>query len=192
MSKTRTFVAIAASSEIRSRAKAAISQLRSSDDHMKWVDLENMHWTLQFLGDVGDVEVAEVCHRVAQIAEQHKPFPLVASGLGAFPSIDRPRAVWLGAEQGADGLCTLQDAVEEGMADLGFRGERRRYIPHITLGRIGRGSHGSAELSQQVDTMANFDGGTMVVDQVRVYGSEMERKGPTYHVLSRASLSGRG
>ena len=166
MSKTRTFVAVAASPELRSHAKQAIAQLRSTTDRVKWVAPENLHWTLQFLGDVEDIELAAVCRKVAQVAEQHEPFPLVAQGVDAFPKVDRPRAVWIGAEQGADALFNLQDAIEDALADLGFRGERRRYVPHLTLGRVRQGSHGGEQLSEQIRTMSDFEAGEMFVDQV--------------------------
>lgn len=192
MSKTRTFVAVAASSDVRERAQKAISQLSRFADNINWVVPKNLHWTLQFLGDVDDIELAEVCRQVGKVAEQQEPFSLVAQGIGAFPSVDRPRALWLGADQGAEALCALQDAIEESLAEIGFRGERRRYVPHLTLGRVGRGSHGGAELAKQVGTMADFEGGSMQVERVGVFGSELERTGPTYHVISRASLKGDG
>ncbi len=192
MSKTRTFVAIAASPEVRQRAQKAIARLRSSADNVKWVAPENMHWTMQFLGDVNDIELADVCRQVALVAKQQEPFQIVASGVGAFPSVDRPRALWLGAAQGAEALCTLQDAIEDSLSELGFRGERRRFVPHLTLGRVGSGSHGGANLAEQVRLMANFDGGAMLVKQVTVFSSELEREGPTHHVLSRALLGTSG
>jgi len=192
MSKTRTFVAVAASSDVRECAQKAIGRLSRFADNVKWVVPENLHWTLQFLGDVDDIGLAEVCRQVGKVAERLEPFVLEAKGLGAFPSIDRPRALWLGADQGAEALCALQDAIEESLAEIGFRGERRRYVPHLTLGRVGSGSHGGAELAKQVGLLEDFEAGSMLVDQVTVYGSELERGGPTYHVLSRAALLGGG
>ena len=190
MSKTRTFVAIAASPEVREHALQVISLLRASADNVKWVAPENLHWTLQFLGDIGDAEIAEVCRQVASVAEQTEPFALEAKGVGAFPKVERPRALWLGAGQGCSELCQLQDRIEESLAELGFRAERRRFVPHLTLGRIGRGSHGGSQLVEQLQSLSDYIGGSMLVDQVTVYSSELEREGPTYHVLAHANLGG--
>ena len=87
-------------------------------------------------------------------------------------------------------MCQLQAELEDRLAELGFRGEIRRFVPHLTLGRLGRGSHGGQALADRVVQMADFDGGIMGVDEVTVFGSVLERKGPTYHVLSRAPLAG--
>lgn len=190
MSKTRTFVAVAASEDLRERAQAAIATLRSAVDNIKWVSPENLHWTLQFLGDISDSEIADVCRLVAKVASRFEPFPLTAEGIGAFPSVDRPRALWLGAGQGGEDLCVLQRSIEEALAELGFRGERRRFVPHLTIGRVGRGSHGGTRLAEQVVALADFEGGAMIVEELTVFASRLERKGPAYHVLSHAPLAG--
>ena len=53
---------------------------------------------------------------------------------------------------------------------------------------LGRGGPGGQVLAERVSRMAGFGGGIMGVDEVAVFGSVLERKGPTYHVLSRAAL----
>jgi len=189
-SRTRTFVAIEAVDEVHSRALQAIDQLSGDAENVKWVIPDNLHWTLQFLGDISDEQMAEACRIVGRVAARHEPFPLIATGIGAFPKVDRPRTLWLGAGQGSDQLCQLQAELEEGLYELGFRGENRRFVPHLTLGRISRGSHGGLSLTEQVLRMTDYDGGAMEVDEVKVYASMLERGGPTYHVLSRAPLSG--
>jgi 2'-5' RNA ligase len=189
-SKTRTFIAIEANDEVRVRALQAIDRLSRDAENVKWVAPDNLHWTLQFLGDISYEQMAEACRIVGKVAARHKPFVLTATGVGAFPKIDRPRTLWLGAGQGGDQLCTLQSVLEEGLAELGFRGENRRYVPHLTLGRLARGSHGGQALAAGVAELSNFEGGAMEVDEVTVFASVLEREGPTYHVLSHAPLGG--
>jgi len=190
--KTRTFVAVAASSEVRGRAGQAIDRLRTIAENVKWVAQENLHWTLQFLGDVDDAELVEVCRRVVDTAARHKPFFLSGEGVSAFPTSSRPRTLWLGAGQGSDALCELQSAIEQSLAELGFRGERRKFVPHLTLGRVGRGSHGGQPLAARLAELAAFEGGAMSVEEVTVFASQLERDGPTYLTLARAPLSGLG
>jgi len=192
MSKTRTFIAVPASDEVYAQALAAIHLLRPHTDNVRWVVPDNLHWTLQFLGDVDDTDVYAICREVNRGAAGLVPFQLSVLSVNAFPSIEKPRTLWLGAGQGSDILCQLQDNVEERMAKLGFRPERQRFTPHLTIGRVQQGSHGGAALSEQLTKLANFDGGLMEVDEVIVYGSELSREGPTYHVLGRAPLADGG
>ena len=188
MPKTRTFIAVVAEGEVHGAALHAIDRLRTAAENVKWVAASNLHWTLQFLGDLDDVEVAEVCLRVVRTAAQREPFLLAAHGVGAFPKVERPRTLWLGAGAGSEAFCELQAAIETSLADLGFRGERRQFVPHLTLGRVGRGSHGGAELSARLSKLADFDGGAMEICEVAVFASELHRDGPEYHVLATAPL----
>lgn len=188
MSKTRTFIAIEAVDEVHSSALKVIDRLQSATDNVKWVAPDNLHWTMQFLGDLSDVEMAEVCLRTVRAAKRHEGFTIEARGVGAFPTIRHPRALWLGVGQGSEKFCELQADVEASLESLGFRAERRQFVPHLTIGRVGAGSHGGSLLAERLEALADFNGGAMGVDAVTVYASELSREGPTYHVLARAPL----
>ncbi len=190
MSTTRTFIAIPANDELYARALATIDELRPLTDNVRWVAPDNLHWTLQFLGEVEDVTLYEICRDVARVCDSTEPFELSGLVVSAFPNIEKPRTIWLGAGEGGAELRQLQDGIEDRMAKLGFRPERRKYTPHLTIGRVHQGSHGGAALSGRLAELTDFDGGMMEVDEVIVYGSELSRDGPTYHVIGRAPLAG--
>ncbi|MGI9429806.1 MAG: RNA 2',3'-cyclic phosphodiesterase [Bythopirellula sp.] len=190
MATTRTFIAIEANDSVYAQSLAAIELLRPLTDNVRWVAPDQLHWTLQFLGDVEDTEIYTVCRNVSQVAMGFENFELSGLALRAFPSIEKPRTIWLGAGEGSDTLCALQDHVEGRMADLGFRPDRQRFTPHLTLGRVQRGSHGGAALSAKLADLADFDGGAMEVDEVIIFGSELTRDGPIYHVQGRSALAG--
>jgi len=189
MSKSRIFISVTISKEMRQYAKQAIGILRPLTDNIKWVSPENLHWTLQFLGEVDDTELHAVCRRVDKAAAEQELFSLSSRGVGAFPSIDQPRTLWLGAEEGRDQLLRLQDKIEAAMADLGFRPERKNFVPHLTLGRIVSGRHAGNQLAERLAKMTDFEGGITTVDQVTVFASESSRDGSTYHIVSRAPLA---
>ena len=187
MPKTRTFIAVEALDEVQSSALGVIDRLRGATDGVRWVEPDNLHWTLQFLGDLDDREMAEVCLRTVRIAAKHEAFELEAHGVGAFPSIQKPRTLWLGAGRGADKFCALQADVERLLNELGFRGENRAFTPHLTIGRTS-GAAGTL-LSDRLAKLADLDGGLMSVDEVIVFASELGRAGPEYSVLARAPLA---
>lgn len=189
MSTTRTFIAIPAEDEVYAKALAAMELLRPLTKNVRWVPPDNLHWTLQFLGEVDETDSYAVWREVARVAEQTSSFDLSALAVSAFPSIEKPRTIWLGAGEGSDALCQLQDAIEDRMAKLGYKPERRRYTPHLTLGRVNQGSHAGEALSERLACLTDFDGGVMAVDEVNVYGSELTHEGPEYHVIGRASLA---
>jgi 2'-5' RNA ligase len=125
---------------------------------------------------------------VAEAALEHEPFELTLCGAGAFPAADRPRTLWLGVGEGRDAIIALQSSIERALEPLGFRGEARRYTPHLTIGRPGRGEPPRA-LANELATMADLQAGTMLVDEVVVYSSELTREGPVYEPLGFAPLA---
>jgi 2'-5' RNA ligase len=188
MPKTRTFIAVEALDAVHTAALAAIDRLRSAAEGVRWVEPQNLHWTIQFLGDLDDREMAEVCLRTVRAAAEHEPFELAAFGVGAFPSIQRPRTLWLGAGEGAAEFIDLQATIENSLRDLGFRGEGRAFVPHLTIGRTSRGPSGGLVLAERLARLADFDGGVMSVDEVIVFASELGRDGPEYSILAKAPL----
>jgi 2'-5' RNA ligase len=184
----RTFIAIAASPETRAAARKLVDQLRLVAGEVKWVAPENLHWTLQFLGEIETLEVPSLCAAVSAAASEIPAFDLEARGAGAFPAADRPRTLWLGAGAGAQAMVALHAAIQKKLDKLGYRGERRRFVPHITLGRAGRKGQ-PRSLVRELANLAEFDGGSMLIDEVTVFTSTLGPEGPTYDPLAHAHLA---
>ena len=186
----RTFVAVEITESVRKRAGDAIAKLSGSTASVRWVEAEQMHWTLAFLGDVRMDDVPNVCRAVQRGAEQVAAFSLHAAGIGAFPNAERPRTIWLGATHGSAEMIALHDAIEAELDKLGFRGERRKYTPHLTLGRVRRSAANDiAQLGTLVEEHAAFDAGTLRVDRVVVFASRLSRSGPSYDELGHVTLA---
>jgi 2'-5' RNA ligase len=192
MEKTvRAFVAVETSSDIRGKARRLIADLAATTANVKWVDPDNLHFTLKFLGDVPLLEVHAICTAVAEAVGDLPPFDVLARGAGAFPTLERPRTLWLGVDEGADAMRELHDAVERGLAPYGFRHEQRRFRPHLTLGRVRNSSGaGIVDLAQRLAAHGEFAGGSTDVCEVVVFASDLGRNGPRYEPLSHARLNG--
>ncbi len=189
MPKTRTFIAVDAIDGVQVAALTAIDRLRSATDDIKWTEPDNLHWTMQFLGDLTDQELAEVCLRTTRAAAKHEAFEVSGHGVSALPSLQKPRTIWLGAGQGGDKLAALHETIDEALLSLGFRRDSRQFTPHVTLGRVGRTGHAGPVVVERLAKLADFDGGVMEVDEVIVYASDLTREGPSYTVLARAPLA---
>jgi 2'-5' RNA ligase len=191
MPTLRTFIAVEISRDVRVKTDKLVGLLTRAPATVNWVEPENRHWTLQFLGDVDVNQTHAVCKAVAAATEGIDPFELQAVGAGAFPDAARPRTLWIGAGQGRDQIIALQEAVEEALSELGFAPERRPYQPHLTLGRAQLRQGGLDELREQIEQQAEFDAGASTVKQAVIFSSERGRDGPVYHVLGRAPLGGK-
>ncbi len=188
MARLRTFVAVELSKELRARCVALQETLARAGADVKWVEPENIHVTLLFLGEVEDRTVADVCRAVALVAGRHEGFPLAVETVGCFPNPRRPRVVWAGVGAGSAELVGLHDALETPLLDLGcYRREERQYTPHITLGRV-RGEQQTDRLAAALAKKADWQAGTVDVKELLVLSSELRREGPTYTVLGRGKL----
>jgi RNA 2',3'-cyclic 3'-phosphodiesterase len=187
MPMTRTFIAVEVADGVRSRAAELISCLRG-EGKVSWVAPSNMHITLKFLGDQPDEAVAAICQAVREGAASVDPFEFCCQGAGAFPSIQRPRTLWLGVSEGLAEFRQLHAAIDESLARRRFPKDRQQFRPHLTLGRVRSAGPQVAPLSDALQAYQDFDGGRTAVDEVTVFASQLAPSGPTYDVLARAPL----
>ena len=140
----RLFVAINFPADVRDALYGATQPLRDAAPRgVGWLKPEGIHLTLKFLGDVDEARVGTVVELLAAVAARHAPVRIVVGGVGAFPSLARPRVVWVGVEA-TPRLELLQHDVESACATLGFEVEGRAFRPHVTLGRVRPRADGGA------------------------------------------------
>lgn len=117
------------------------------------VESAPIHFTLSFLGDVADEDGAGGGRIASALASvRFGAFSAAISGVGAFPSASRPRAVWVGAdEEGGRRLSGLAASVRAALAPLGLSrgggggGGEKRFRAHATISRAGRKEGGLSE-----------------------------------------------
>lgn len=133
----RLFVAITPPHELRTPLLQARGLLRRRlpPQSVKWMEPDQMHLTLRFLGDVPVAEVDDVLRAVTRVAAGMQPFDLTLEGLGAFPPDRVPRVLWVGMSGALDALAALHAAMLAATAPWGVR-EERPFHGHLTLGRV--------------------------------------------------------
>lgn len=132
----RTFIAVELSKGTISELKRVISELNISGANIKWIKPDTLHLTLKFLGDIPEEMVPVISRKLKQLAEETDPFDLSIKGIGVFPEWRNARVIWVGIEKGAEELSALASRVEEAMASAGFPRDKRKFLPHITVGRM--------------------------------------------------------
>lgn len=128
----RTFVAI----EIND--KNLLEQIQKMQSKLeinaKPVSLENMHFTLFFLGEI----TSEMSEKIKQILNSivFSSFQITFSKIGVFPKPKFPRIIWIGIdEKGAKQLNLIAREVQEKLSALGFK-QDKPFKPHVTIFRI--------------------------------------------------------
>lgn len=188
MARLRTFIAVDPGKAIRDKAQALQEVLGRASPDVKWVEHDNLHVTLLFLGEVDDRIVPSVCRVVGECSAEQSSFTMAVEGVGCFPNARRPRTLWVGITDGSQELCALHDALEGPLLDLGcYRREERKYTPHLTIGRV-KTDRPSDQLGVAIARQSAWHAGVIPVREVLVLSSELRPQGPVYSVLSRAKL----
>ncbi len=186
--RLRTFIAVDLGKPLRDRLVALQESLARGGAEVKWVEVENLHVTLLFLGEVDERELPPLCRAVSVVCGRHDRFDLGLQTVGCFPNPRRPRVVWAGVGAGAPELVALHDSLEPPLLELGcYRREERQYTPHVTLGRV-KSDRSADLLAAALTRQAKWRGGEVEVRELLVMSSQLTRGGPEYTVLSRGKL----
>ncbi len=173
----RLFVAIPVTEPARSEVLALLERLRQTGWPVRWVGSEGLHVTLKFFGEVAPDRLEVIAEAIRIAGQGTGQFPLRLDELGAFPSRQRPRILYVGLEAPA-ALELLQDRIERGGEALGFPPEGKPFHPHLTLGRLREGQKYPPRALDDVGgwyEQLSFTG-----DQVILYESILTPHGPRY------------
>jgi 2'-5' RNA ligase len=142
----RLFTAI----EVPKQIGMMLSSLRGGIHGARWIDPENYHLTLRFIGDIDE----RTAHEVADMLDlvERPSFTLTLSGLDHFGG-RKPRAIF-GAVQPSPALVELQAEHERMMQRIGLPAEGRRFTPHVTLARLRNSNPG--EVAGYLSARGNF------------------------------------
>lgn len=124
----RLFTALEIPDDIARRLEG----LQQGIEHARWIERENFHITLRFIGDIPEDVAADV--DVALESVPFEPFEIELEGVGEFGGA-KPHALWAGVKL-TEPLKRLQARHESAMRRVGLPPETRKYTPHVTLARL--------------------------------------------------------
>ena len=154
----------------------------------KWTKKDNLHITLEFLGDLTDVEIGEVCLVVKEVAKMHKPFDINLNKIVyGPPNKNPPRLVWANGEK-SEWLTDLKEDLQNALLDkISFKPEGKNFIVHITLARILEMEFRNFDLDERPEINEDIDL-IFTVESIEVMESELKRGGPQYTILESHQL----
>jgi 2'-5' RNA ligase len=187
----RLFLAIPIAPDILKALETGIESLRETRAPVRWVRPEGMHLTVKFLGDTDRKKVGPLIQAVGEVCREVEPFPMSLSGIGAYPNMRRPRVVWAGVEELSGTLMRLAEDVEDACARMGWPREKRKFSPHVTVGRV-KGKINISRLAQAVGKMEEELWGKQVVESLVLYSSELKPGGAMYEKIRVFQLGKHG
>lgn len=181
----RLFIAINPPEAVRRLIHDGTASLRDAGLPARWVDTDQIHLTLKFLGEVREQRLPSLEEALREAASGSSPFELGLRGIGAFPSLRRPRVIWLGVEATLP-LRALKHDIEHAYAQLGIARESRAFHPHFTLGRArDRAQAGELRALERLAGAVEVRGG-FEVEAVDLVRSRLGPGGARYSVEASA------
>ena len=178
----RCFIAIEIPETIKKSIADIIESLKKSGSDVKWVSDENIHITLQFLGETEEALIPDIKGALYKILAPYSPFYIKIADVGCFPSGKRPRVIWVGIEE-SQALINLYEDISSEMVKFGYKKEERGFTPHVTIGRV-KSNRNLGELLRRLDEFTVTDFPDFEVQNIKLMKSELKPSGAKYYSLA--------
>jgi 2'-5' RNA ligase len=186
-SSYRIFIGIGLPQHLQAMLADWAAEVREALPFQKWTHPQDVHVTLQFLGDASAETAQALGADLRRLAQDMVPLRLRVTGLGTFGPPAAPNVLWAGLDGDMDALSALHGQVERVSARHGFEAEARAYRPHLTLARRTRGPVSRAALDAAARSLAGE--AEWLVQDIVLYRSHMGRR-PAYEPLGEYALGG--
>jgi 2'-5' RNA ligase len=153
---------------------------------MRSVSMDIVHVTLKFLGDTEEAAIPKIVTAMEKAAKGVPPFDIVLKDVGAFPTRDHIRIVWVGMEN-AEPLISMANILDEECALLGFEKEKHPFSPHLTVGRM-KDPRGTEQVKAIMEQFSGHDFGKRPVSSIRLKKSVLTPNGPIYTTAAEVLL----
>jgi len=183
----RTFIAFKLPKNIIFSISEIQNRFKSYAFNARWINPENIHLTLKFLGDINYTDIEKVGKTIINAVNSHASVSLAVKGAGVFPGIKRPRVIWVGLTGEIEKLVSIQNDIEENLEKLGFPREKRPFRGHLTLGRI-KGKMNPQKLLNVIKKFEKFESELFVADKIFLIKSDLKSTGSIYTELKSISL----
>jgi len=184
---SRCFIAIEISSKVRAELTGLQDQLKAAQADISWARPKQIHLTLKFMAKVHRRNMDKLMTALPETLKDYPSFTMEISGIGAFPSVDRPRVIWTGINQGKTELSALVERIEQGLGQVGIKKESKPFAAHLTLGRV-RSLKNFHALQKKIKEAESFSPLSQEVDSVTLFQSILTPQGPIHNSLLRVKL----
>ena len=190
MSEIRTFLAFPIPKEIKGYFKNMLVPIINKQDKINWVKRENIHITLNYLGETDPEKIEEHAGYIESVVNKFPPLQLGTTDTGIYPHANEPRVLWVGSSPYDLTLNAFKQKLDKELSHLGYGLDKRPFVPHITLGRVKTISRKSSFIHEFLTTEVrefNFE-----VDKVLWMKSTLTSTGAEYEELKSFKFNSGG
>ena len=183
----RTFLAIEIEPYIKNKIEESQEIISDSESsNIKFVEVENIHLTLKFFGEIDEDKLEQITDIINQSIKNKEAYTLKVVNIGAFTNIYNPRVIWTGIKDKNNTTVKLIEELDKKFNKIGFKKEKN-YVPHITIGRVKNISD-KEKLSQTLKKLSKKYHGKMEVKKICLKSSTLTPSGPIYENIKEFDL----
>ena len=185
MSQIRAFLSIDLDDDLKPKINKIIREFKQIDANIKYVDLQNLHFTLKFFGDIDTEGIDLLSSKIENVINDFDSFNIKIKGCGAFPNKNRIKVIWVGLDED-EILKNLHDKLDKEFNSIGFDLDKK-FSSHLTIGRM-KSAKGKDQVKKTIETFNTVDIGTMKVNTITLKKSTLTPSGPIYEDLIQFRL----
>jgi len=140
----------------------------------KNVELHNMHFTVQFLGEISEEMIRKISDTLSGI--EFSAISISFASIGVFPKPNYPRVIWIGVTDGVNELEKLAEMIRSKLSDIGFSPDKK-FKPHVTIFSV---KNKIEDMSDKLEKFSSYYFGKQTVSEIKLKKSELTPNGPIY------------
>lgn len=184
--KKRLFIAIKIDNS--NSLLKVLEETRSSlkQESIKWIDPDNLHLTMAFLGDTDELLIPKIKSAMDNIISNSSQLNMELNSVGVFKSINFPTVLWIGIKPNKV-MSEIKSKLDLQLKNIGFVIEMREFRPHLTIGRI-KSITDKKNLELLLKKSLNKEIVIQPVSEIILFESILSSEGPTYKVIHKSGI----
>ncbi|MEM1513594.1 MAG: RNA 2',3'-cyclic phosphodiesterase [Candidatus Thermoplasmatota archaeon] len=179
----RAFIAIDV--KFNEEIKKIFEKLEATNARLKFVEPDNMHLTIKFLGEIDEGLKDSIKKVMSEAVKDIKPFKAKIAGLGCFPDFKNIKVIWLGFHDNGETL-KMANYIDEKLVEYGIKREAS-YKPHITIARMKSGEN-KEKILRVIEENKDKYFGEINCESIKLKQSILKPEGPTYIDIGEIKL----
>ena len=186
----RSFLAFELPPDMKTIVTRVSGEMRKSSLEVKWIRVDNIHLTVVFMGNINSEDIGAIGKEIQKVCLRYGPFDVSLHALGCFPNRRKPRVIWLGLDGDLNRMAFFRDHLQDALRPFGIKEEKRRYRPHLTLGRTRKSYRRSSSLEDYIMRYEDLTGPVCSLNELILFKSDLKPSGAVYTKLKSWPLSG--
>jgi 2'-5' RNA ligase len=186
----RSFLAFELPLEIKKIISHVSQEMKGTLRNVRWVRTENIHITMVFMGNVPADDIESLGQPVGEVCGKYGTLDIALTGAGFFGSRRNPRVLWIGLKGDIERMSLFRDDLQATLRPYGINKEKRRFSPHLTLGRFRWKSGEEKQLDEILSQYEDLKGPVCSLNELVLFKSDLTPKGALYTRLNAWTLDG--